>query len=240
MKPYYEVDNVALYHGDSNKILPKLKVDSPAVLITDPPYSLEHRYGVLKGRKGRGTRRLEFDFNEKGQSTKKIIPILDKALSMVNSLHIFCGSRQFAPFADIANKHSFIVKQWVWVKKFPPPASPGNWWPNGFELALFGFKPKAHFGDTNNKRSNVYFGDNLRHGQRVSEKTAHPTQKPLPMIQYITESLTKPGFTVLDPFAGSGTTLIAARIINCKAIGIELKEEYCEMTAKRLRQGRLF
>ena len=240
MKPYCEAGTVSVYHGDSNEILPTLEINKPTVLITDPPYALEHSFGVYKSRKGKGTRRLEFDFNKKGTATKEVIPILDTALINVSSFHVFCGSRQFGTFADIANKHKFTVKQWAWVKSYPPPPPPQTWWPNAFELALFGFRPGAYFGDDNTKRQNIYVGDNLRHGQRPSEKTKHPTQKPLPMIQYIVESLTHPGITVLDPFAGSGTTLIAARIMNCPAIGIEINEEYCEIIAKRLQQGRLF
>lgn len=70
------------------------------------------------------------------------------------------------------------------------------------------------------------------HGRAV-----HPTQKPLgilrPLIQY---SCSIDG-TMLDPFAGSGSTLLAARELGRRAIGIEAREDYCEAAVKRLAQG---
>lgn len=65
----------------------------------------------------------------------------------------------------------------------------------------------------------------------------HPTAKPLPMVQDMIRKFSNRGDTVLDPFAGSGTTLRAAVNEGRKAIGIELDERYCEVIAKRLAQG---
>lgn len=67
------------------------------------------------------------------------------------------------------------------------------------------------------------------------EGNNHPTVKPLALMRYLCRLTATPmGGTVLDPFAGSGTTLLAALTEGRKAIGIELSEEYCEIIAKRL------
>jgi adenine-specific DNA-methyltransferase len=62
----------------------------------------------------------------------------------------------------------------------------------------------------------------------------HPCEKPQPMLRDMITSSTRVGATILDPFAGSGATLVAARDTGRKAIGFELNEEYCEAIAKRL------
>jgi len=65
----------------------------------------------------------------------------------------------------------------------------------------------------------------------------HPTVKPLDLMKYLVRLVTPPGGTVLDPFSGSGTTLLAAKELGCCAVGIEREERYCEIAAKRLAQG---
>jgi len=66
---------------------------------------------------------------------------------------------------------------------------------------------------------------------------AHPTPKPLGVTRWLVDRASEPGETVLDPFMGSGTTLVAAKRCGRQAIGIEIEERYCEMAAERLAQG---
>ena len=72
-----------------------------------------------------------------------------------------------------------------------------------------------------------------------SKAGLHPTQKPVQLMTWCIKKAKK-SQTILDPFAGSGTTLLAARLEGRQAVGIEISERYCEIAANRLRQRLLF
>ncbi len=88
-------------------------------------------------------------------------------------------------------------------------------------------------------------GDVPRRGQdaysfvvgHAPKPPGHESPKPLPFMKWLVERLSDAEQTILNPFMGSGTTLVAARDLGRKAIGIEIEERYCEIAAKRLSQG---
>ena len=66
------------------------------------------------------------------------------------------------------------------------------------------------------------------------ESNSHPTVKPLALMRYLIQMVTPPGGIILDPFMGSGSTLVAAAELGFHAIGIEMNEEYAEIAARRV------
>jgi DNA modification methylase len=70
----------------------------------------------------------------------------------------------------------------------------------------------------------------------IPQKHNHPTEKPLSLMYWCVTKAKSAGL-ILDPFMGSGTTLVAAKQLHRKAIGIEIEEKYCEIAVKRLGQG---
>lgn len=72
----------------------------------------------------------------------------------------------------------------------------------------------------------------------VKNQNFHPTVKPLKLMEYLIKLITPPSGTVLDPFAGSGSTGVAAFRLGFKFIGIEMSEEYAEIARKRLEHAK--
>lgn len=236
MKPFYSRNGITIYCGDCLEILPNIEGDF-STMITDPPYEIKNKFGTSSLY---GFRRMEFHFDVDGVTKNVVIPAFSFALQLVQSFHTFCEFEQYGVIANVAREFGFTPKPFVKIKKCPPPPMPGNWWPSGVEAAMYGYKPGAYFGDNSAKRVNVITADSYRHSIRASEKCDHPTQKWLPMIQYLVRTLAKPGDLILDQFAGSGTTLVAAQNEGRRAVGIELSEEYCKIAVERLRQPSLF
>ena len=226
------IGNATLYHGDCRDVLPLLpECDS---VITDPPYELRNKFGTSDLY---GTRRMEFHFDEAGITNDIVIPALRLAFEKAKSFHAFCDPEQYAGIASAARLCGMTPKPFAKVKLCSPPPMPGNWWPSGFELAMYGYRPGAWFGDTSSKRVNVIVADSYRHGIRASEKVDHPTQKWLPMMAKIVAALVPDGGMAIDPFMGSGTTGVACVNLGRKFTGIERERKYFDIACQRIEEA---
>lgn len=233
------IGNCELWHGDCLEVLPMLAaVDA---VITDPPYEIRNKFGTSDLY---GSRRMEFDFDVAGVTVDCVIPALELALAKASAFHAFCDPEQYAGIAEKARALGFTPKPWAKQKLCSPPPMPGNWWPSGFELAMYGYKPGAYFGDKSGTRKNIMVFDSYRHGIRATEKEDHPTQKWLPMMNYLVQTIVPPGGSVLDPFMGSGTTGVACVQLGKAFTGIEKEERYFDIAVRRIEQayaqGKLF
>ncbi len=241
--PYYEHGGIVIYHGDCREVLPLMEPGSVDVLITDPPYGIVNTFGHIAthGSSGaKGTRRLQFEWD--GQvivdDVRSGLAAAFRLCTVKASCFVWVGFDTAERYSEPARRAGFTIKPAAWMKKCPPPAGKGNWWPSAFELAYYAYRPGAYFGDTNVKRRNVWIADSYRHGQ--PGKIDHPTQKPIGLIQGHVLAMVPPSGLVLDPFMGSGTTLRAAKDLGRRAIGIEIEERYCEIAVNRLKQEVLF
>jgi len=219
-KPYYQDSHVTLYCGDCRQILPELgKFD---LLLTDPPYLLPNMKGG--GRFGKeasltGTQ----GFTDAGCD--------HSFLNAFDNWFCFCSKAQLPVLVNMAA----AAKRWnllTWCKTNPVPTCNNKYLPD-VEFILHKFESGRLFGDFADKSSFFLYP--------VGDKdTKHPNEKPVKLICKLITLGTKEGETICDPFAGSGTTGVAAKLEGRKAVLIELEERFCEVSAERLRQGVLF
>ena len=229
---YYQTDDVTLYLGDSREVLPMIEDEFVAAVITDPPYT-ERTHSKQRSRwdNNRGK-----DIITEGVT--EFAAITDEDLREALSA---CGrvSRGWV-IATLDYRHAIefdveppdglkCQRVGVWVKTNPTPQLTGDRPGQGWEAISY-----LHRAD----RRSVWNGRGVagNYVSAIAAPTGHPTAKPLAMIQDMVRKFTNPGDLILDPFAGSGTTLRAALNEGRRAIGVEQDERYCELIANRLGQ----
>lgn len=218
MTIYYEDDQVTLYHGDClTEHREWLDAD---VLVTDPPYGMAYQSGQRKG--------------------PKLAKVANDATP---------EARDGAIKAWGAGRPGLLFGTW----RVPPPpeerqrliwskeGNPGMgdlrmpWGTAHEDIHVIGDGWDRE-GAKVKRRGSVIATNGVRGGANGEEnQTGHPTPKPVALMELLI-SACPPG-VIADPFAGSGATLIAARNLGRKAVGVELEERYCEIIARRLSQG---
>jgi site-specific DNA-methyltransferase (adenine-specific) len=216
--PYYADDLVTLYQGDCREVTGWLAAD---VLVTDPPY-------------GRGFRRVPSRNGTTGVSfggrdaiaNDENTGLRDWALSAWGDrLAVIFGDLMLAP--PIGNKLTMAYRK---------PGNAGSFGAFGsFRRDLEAIYLVGPWLATRGGGSSL-LTTAARHTQRISGNTCgHPHAKPVDVMETLITAC--PPGTIADPFAGSGSTLVAARNLGRRAIGVELDERYCEAAARRLAQG---
>jgi DNA modification methylase len=210
--PYYEQDGITIYHGDCREILgAQLRV--AGALISDPPYGLAGEFDPIQrpGRYGRSGQRVA------GDGGVDLVEWLEDFIAIGKLPAILFGMWQRSPTLPAR-------RQIVWDKGQFGLSGTNLPWINSHEIAwVFG---DGWFGI---KRGTVWRAPRNRDAQ-------HPTEKPLDLLLWLV-ACARPEWEIVDPCCGSGTTLVAAKNLQHRAIGIEIEERYCEMAARRLDQG---
>lgn len=241
IEPYYEDADTVLYRGDMRQVLPALEVTADCV-IADPPY---------------GETALSWDRWPDGWPD--VVLAASRSMWCFGSMRMFLERRnEFAAWQlsqdvvwEKANGSGFASDRFRRVHEHAlhwylgrwadvhhdTPTVPGRPRPTATIAASH---PPDHtkrsgpvpytYGDTRLARSVLHLPS--PHGSAV-----HPTEKPTGLLRLLIEYACPPGGLILDPFAGSGSTAVAARLIGRRAVLIEADERYCEVIAKRLAQG---
>ena len=217
MPVYYQSERVTIYHGDCLSIVRALEMATVDAVISDPPYGMKWdtngtRFtgGNRDLREGRG--RDDFDPVAGDRQTFDPAPWLDYPRV------VLWGSNHFGRSLPTGTTL-------IWAKKLPHQygtfLSDGEvgWMKGGHGVYIH--QDTSMLGMT---------GDRTRPNRRV-----HPTQKPVGLMAWAMEKAKVPtDGLVLDPYAGSGTTAIAALRTGRRCVLIECEERYCEAAARRV------
>ncbi len=215
MKPYYEDEAVTLYHGNSLELLPHLKSAGADLTITDPPYNVGQDYGTTSD-----------DLSDAEYASQMATVVTEARRLTHNQAWVTPRYKMALWWSLLPDAHEVVI-----------PMRAGNairqGWSSKFSVVLIVGLPftETHPDD---------LWEGIRHrgeGYFFTEDTyGHPGYTPYAIMAKCIKLLTSPNEVILDPFAGTGTALRAAKDLGRKAIGIEIEERYCEIAAKRMAQ----
>ena len=242
MTPYYDHAGITIYHGDCRDILPTLSEKSIDMVLCDLPY---------------GTTACKWDtvipFEPLWREYRRIIKdngaiVLTSRNPFTSKLNGSCidlfryeliwEKEQATNFLFIKNQFGSIHENISIFYKHQPVYNP--------QMVKSDKPIKSNGGNKSETQENQSFigSDEIRFEKypcsilrfNRDKETLHPTQKPVALFEYLIRTYTNECDTVLDNCAGSGTTLVAAKQLGRKAVGIEIEEKYCEIAVRRLQQ----
>lgn len=232
MSLYYQDEHVTLYHGDCLEIMPRLgPVD---LVVTSPPYNKGPQSGAYANmRDGYRTYSDDLVDGEYIEWQQQVLATLWKSTSPHGAIFYNHKTSLRNGVAQLPTRylppHVLLRQLIIWNRRGGFNHSPSHFCPH-HELILLLAHPEFRL----TSRSSSAAGDvwNLRIDSQDtgSHPCAFPESLPTTAINATDARV------ILDPFAGSGTTLRAATNLGRKSIGIELDESYCELIAKRLDQ----
>lgn len=226
--------------ADCLDILPQIPSNSIDLIATDPPYNIGDSNKLTKsGNKIRTNKESwgewdSMDEKEYLEWIERNIKEFYRVLKDSGSLVMFFDKFNITYLRDMGVKIGFHpVNFYALFKRNPLPNFRKNGFTSGFELGMIFNKNKSkkkwNFLKQNEMQN--YFVYTI--GQK---ETNHPTEKPVQAFKRLIQIFTDKGDIVLDPFAGSGTTLVAAKSLGRNFIGVEREEKYVNACKERLAQ----
>ena len=194
------------------------------LLLSDPPYGMAYALesGVSANIASDGVR----------QGVRAVRGLLFEAggaLHVDAHILLFCHWEGVPDFYDCVSPHGKIRNLLVWRKNTNGLGNFAAEYRKTFEVLVYATRGAR--GLNGGTADAVLEYDSVPNAVRV-----HPTEKPVALLGTLIQRHSPDGGLVLDPFMGSGSTLVAAKAEGRRAIGIEIEERYCEIAAKRLAQ----
>lgn len=212
-----------IIEGDCLEVMKTFPDKSFDLVLTDPPYGMAYQ-------SSRRTDKHAFIDSDDEGNTEWVVPFLKEAYRVLKDdthLYVFCNDYLFAEIRKWIEPCGFTLKRTlVWVKNNHTSGDLEGDYANKTEWIIFAHKGRRLL---NGSRDT-----NVLSFARESDTDNHPTPKPPELIEYLISKSTNEGDIVLDPFLGSGTTLIAAQHLKRNAVGIEIDPQYAQFARDRL------
>ena len=210
---------------DGMKDIPDRSVD---LVVMDPPYNLLKSGGGAFGYANRSYH-SEIEGMSEG-ITNEMLDVIFSKCKKVNA-YIWCNKRQLRQYFDYLDDNGYMIDLLTWHKTNPTPSC-ANKYLSDTEYLIFARESDVKvYGSYETKRKWYVSASNTAD----KKKYTHPTIKPLDITKnLITNSSRGGGDTVFDPFMGSGTTAVAAKMLGRHYIGFEIDPEYHRIAEKRL------
>ncbi len=225
--------------GDCYEKLLEIKSNSVELILTDPPYNISRPSNFAKNSNNKKFNSISIDFGDWDQNEidlDKLFCQFKRILKDGGTVIIFYDiwkSNNLKKFAETYGFKQPRVCQWV--KTNPVPInSKRNYLSNSIEFFFTFVKGKKP--TFNSYYDNGIYNFPICHGK---ERTEHPTQKPIELINALVKKHSNIGDLVLDPFGGSGTTAISCMVTDRKFIVMERESEYVDIIQERIKQIKL-
>jgi site-specific DNA-methyltransferase (adenine-specific) len=217
------MNNIQLFLGDNREVLKTLEDNSVDLILTDPPYGIN-----LTPQRERGKFKNTVVNND---NNLKWLPefVIQTHRIIKEAGFIFCNWQNYDIFKQEFEKLFIIKNCIVWDKDWFGMGN--NFRPNHeFILVICktNFKTKSH------NLSNI-----LKVRRLSSQKMVHSCEKPIELLSILIKESTNENDIVLDPFAGSGGTGVACKLLNRKFIGIEIEENYMKIASERIKNTKM-
>lgn len=234
-----------LLHGDSLKLLPQFEFKFD-MIFADPPYFLSNDGLTIKNGKVTSVNKGEWDkshgFAHLNEFNRAWLEVARDKLKDDGTVWISGTMHNiFSVGQTLAELGFKILNVITWQKTNPPPNFSKRFFTHSTEQIIWARKSAKvphyynyelmHKINGGNQMKDVWTLPAILRREKKCGK--HPTQKPLSVLTRIILASTKPNAWVLDPFTGSSTTGIAANLLNRKFLGIDLAEEYLELSRRR-------
>ena len=227
-----KIGDQTLILGNSLEVMPTLGMFDH--LISDPPYEQRLHDSKSKKRKLRsdqGNELLQLNFKGIDEIRDEFVFISSQIVS--KWFIVFCTVEGTTLWADAINESQMKYKRaCAWIKPDSTPQLNGQCPAQGFECFVTAWCGQGHSIWNSGGKRGVYthlVNSNDRDGR-------HPTEKPHRLMSEIIKDFVKPEETIIDPFMGSGTTLLSAHRMGVSATGIEKNKDYYEVAVERLKR----